>query len=105
MVEPLERSSIFICQAVHTHSLFNVVHVLHRSIRASGRHWKWLLWNNSQSSTKIGWSRAFQCHHYVCRHSHMFYQTFARKELNFDRMSERDRKQIVAEVYVKTLLP
>lgn len=27
-------------------------------------------------------------------------QIFARKELNFERMSERDRKQIVAEVYV-----
>jgi NIMA (never in mitosis gene a)-related kinase 2 len=27
-------------------------------------------------------------------------QVFARKELNFERMSERDRKQIVAEVYV-----
>ncbi|KZT63224.1 Pkinase-domain-containing protein [Daedalea quercina L-15889] len=27
-------------------------------------------------------------------------QTFARKELNFDRMSERDRKQIVAEVNI-----
>jgi NIMA (never in mitosis gene a)-related kinase 2 len=25
---------------------------------------------------------------------------FARKELNFERMSEHDRKQIVAEVYV-----
>jgi NIMA (never in mitosis gene a)-related kinase len=29
-------------------------------------------------------------------------QIFARKELNFERMSERDRKQIVAEVYVVT---
>lgn len=27
-------------------------------------------------------------------------QLFARKELNFERMSERDKKQIVAEVYV-----
>lgn len=27
-------------------------------------------------------------------------QIFARKELNFERMSERDRKQIVAEVSV-----
>ena len=27
-------------------------------------------------------------------------QVFARKELNFERMSERDRKQIVAEVFV-----
>ena len=26
------------------------------------------------------------------------WQTFARKELNFERMTERDRKQIVAEV-------
>jgi hypothetical protein len=26
-------------------------------------------------------------------------QIFARKELNFERMSEHDRKQIVAEVY------
>lgn len=26
-------------------------------------------------------------------------KVFARKELNFERMSERDRKQIVAEVY------
>jgi len=25
---------------------------------------------------------------------------FARKELNFERMTDRDRKQIVAEVYV-----
>ena len=29
-------------------------------------------------------------------------QIFARKELNFERMSERDRKQIVAEVCVLT---
>lgn len=28
------------------------------------------------------------------------WQIFARKELHFERMSERDRKQIVAEVYV-----
>jgi NIMA (never in mitosis gene a)-related kinase len=27
------------------------------------------------------------------------HKVFARKELNFERMSERDRKQIVAEVY------
>lgn len=27
-------------------------------------------------------------------------QLFARKELNFERMNDRDRKQIVAEVYV-----
>jgi len=30
-------------------------------------------------------------------------QLFARKELNFERMSERDKKQIVAEVYVYRL--
>ena len=29
-----------------------------------------------------------------------YVQLFARKELNFERMSERDRKQIVSEVYV-----
>lgn len=29
-------------------------------------------------------------------------QLFARKELNFERMTDRDRKQIVAEVYVAT---
>lgn len=28
------------------------------------------------------------------------YKIFARKELNFERMTERDRKQIVAEVCV-----
>ncbi len=34
------------------------------------------------------------------RGSHYFggWQIFARKELNFERMTERDRKQIVAEV-------
>jgi len=32
--------------------------------------------------------------------SRLFSQIFARKELNFERMSERDRKQIVAEVCV-----
>ena len=34
------------------------------------------------------------------RDSHPFggWQIFARKELNFERMTERDRKQIVAEV-------
>jgi hypothetical protein len=31
-------------------------------------------------------------------------QILARKELNFERMSDRDRKQIVAEVYVDALL-
>lgn len=34
----------------------------------------------------------------VCRRSDG--RTFARKELNFERMSERDRKQIVAEVNI-----
>lgn len=29
-----------------------------------------------------------------------FNQILARKELNFEKMSDRDRKQIVAEVYV-----
>lgn len=29
-------------------------------------------------------------------------QIFARKELNFERMTERDRKQIVAEVSVSS---
>lgn len=28
---------------------------------------------------------------------------FARKELNFERMTERDKSQIVAEVYVPTM--
>ena len=38
-----------------------------------------------------------------CSQAHgCFSQIFARKELNFERMSERDRKQIVAEVCVPT---
>ena len=32
--------------------------------------------------------------------SRLFSQIFARKKLNFERMSERDRKQVVAEVCV-----
>lgn len=34
----------------------------------------------------------------------VYSQIFARKELNFERMTERDRKQIVAEVSV-TVIP
>lgn len=30
----------------------------------------------------------------------LYLKLLARKELNFEKMSERDRKQIVAEVYV-----
>jgi len=39
---------------------------------------------------------------FVFLDSQLFSQIFARKELNFERMSERDRKQIVAEVCVLT---
>lgn len=42
------------------------------------------------------------CHQHRLAFSTSPGQIFARKELNFERMSERDRKQIVAEVYVGT---
>lgn len=34
-----------------------------------------------------------------------FNQILARKELNFEKMSDRDRKQIVAEVYAHSMFP
>jgi hypothetical protein len=39
----------------------------------------------------------------LCSHAHGYFsQIFARKEFNFERMSERDRKQIAAKVCVLT---
>jgi NIMA (never in mitosis gene a)-related kinase len=40
--------------------------------------------------------------YFVFPGSRLFSQIFARKELNFERMSERDWKQLVAEVFVLT---
>jgi len=71
-----------------------------RQLRTFGCHWKWLLWYYSKSATENGWFGVCYWWDFVFSGSLLFSQIFARKELNFERMSERDRKQIVAEVCV-----
>ena len=87
-----------------------------RSLRASRCCWKRLLRHHTQGTTESG--RDCECRfsafttlvadeHGVPEPA-CGLQIFARKELNFERMTERDRKQIVAEVcvsHVRTTRP
>ncbi|PSS35569.1 hypothetical protein PHLCEN_2v1480 [Hermanssonia centrifuga] len=72
-------------------------------LRPFGCHRKWLLWNHQEGAQKVRRRSKSDSLHIPRIQRQLLLQVFARKELNFERMTERDRKQIVAEVCAPSL--